>query len=294
MWVAGGHAPVDGVLVVDPVFLRSLLRATGPVTVDGQAYTTDNIVAFLLNGQYAGITDFAKGSSYDIRKNYLSQVTATILDKVNGPGVQVADLVKGVRAAAQGRHLLAWSSKPAQQAAWEASSVDGAITADSLLVSVINRSAVKLDWFLAMSGSVSLTSQGGSTAVTVDVDLRNTSPDRGSPYVLGPNPLVDIGRPVAEAEYVGVLAVTIPGAATDVHLEGADLLASSGPDGPTQVAQAMVDVPRGAEAHYTLTFTLPGEHASLRMEPTARFPVPHWTLGGAQSADGQGHTLTAP
>src|SRR5207302_11444582 len=44
MWQAIGKPAVDGVLLVDPVALKPVLAATGPVTVDGASVTADNVV----------------------------------------------------------------------------------------------------------------------------------------------------------------------------------------------------------------------------------------------------------
>ncbi len=45
--------PVDGVISVDPLALARVMRATGPVTVDGHELTSENVVSFLLSDAYA-------------------------------------------------------------------------------------------------------------------------------------------------------------------------------------------------------------------------------------------------
>ena len=52
MWEAAGREPIDGVLVVDPVGLAAVVRATGPVRVGDRTFTADQVAPELLHDQY--------------------------------------------------------------------------------------------------------------------------------------------------------------------------------------------------------------------------------------------------
>jgi len=292
MWEAAGHDPVDGVLAVDPGFLAAALSVTGPVELEGEVFDADSIVDFLLNGQYRDVLDFDEGSRYVVRKDHLSRVTAAVLATVDQRDLDVVATVDAMRDAAQARHILAWSSVPEQQAAFEAAGIDGELQPDSLLLSLVNRSGNKLDWYLNTGAVLSMEERGGDTEVTVDVRIRNEARLDDSPYVIGPNPRVE--PPLEKARYRGILAVSLPGAARDVRLEGAELLQTSGPDGPSWVAMAMVEIPHQELVHYRLRFTLPGAGASVRVEPTGRLPAVRWTIDGHVVTDGRAHTVRTP
>src|SRR5688500_14883672 len=60
MWAATGGPPVDGVLALDPVAVRAVLRATGPVRVADREITADNVLDLLLHDQYAAINSQAE------------------------------------------------------------------------------------------------------------------------------------------------------------------------------------------------------------------------------------------
>ncbi|HEX2117750.1 MAG TPA: DUF4012 domain-containing protein, partial [Acidimicrobiales bacterium] len=57
MWEAGGGGPVDGVLAVDPLALRAILVAVGPVEVEGRTVGADDVVDRLLHEQYLQFAD---------------------------------------------------------------------------------------------------------------------------------------------------------------------------------------------------------------------------------------------
>ena len=52
LWEQTGNKPIDGVIMIDPLALSSMLEATGPVQVDGVPFslTSTNDVPFLTDG----------------------------------------------------------------------------------------------------------------------------------------------------------------------------------------------------------------------------------------------------
>lgn len=272
MWAeTPGGGPVDGVISLDVDGVRSLLKVVGPVEVDGVTYDERTVRRLLLNAQY-------RGADQEERLDSLSAVAREVFARIEAGGWDVGDLATELVAAAGGRHLMVWSADEVQQQAWEAASADGHLDDDSLAVSVLNRGANKLDWFLDAATVVATEpAAGGGTDVTVTVSLRNTTPDGQPKYVAGPN--ID---GLAEGEYTGVVVVNAPGAAEGLEITGGEYQTLDGPDGPTRAVGVYLRLPRGEAAQVVVTFTLPSGTDSMRIEPSARVQAMRWTLGGRE------------
>lgn len=271
MWAKATGQTLDGVLAVDVLALEALLRATGPVEVDGETIGADTVVADLLHDQYVGL-----GGDYDAaqaeRRARLGEVARAALEALERPEVDVARLGEELAAAARGRHLMAWSPISGIQQAWEAMGVDGRVDADDLLVAVVNRGGNKLDQYLEVSGDIRVEPGPDSTAVSVEMTLENTVTAGEPPYILGPTPPVE----AAPGTYVGLVAATLPGAAGSGRFEGVGPLAVAGADGPTRVVAAPVEVPLGEKRDLTLSFELPAGPGSFDVVPSARTPAISW------------------
>ncbi len=271
MWqdVPGG-GPVDGVVALDVDALRGLLAVVGPVEVGGVRYTAQSVRQQLLHAQYLRF-----GRDQAARTDQVGQVARAVFDRIQQSRWEVEDMATALVDAAVGRHLLLWSSDRTEQAAWEHASVDGRLQDRSLAVSVVSRSANKLDWFVGASVTVEArTAPGGATTVRARITLDNRTPPGEPRYVAGPN-----AEGLAEGEYAGIVVVNAPGAATAVNLTGGQFETLAGTDGPTQVVGRYVRVARGARAVLELTFRLPAGVRSLVLEPTARVKPTEWRFG---------------
>jgi hypothetical protein len=277
MWVAAGNKPVDGVLAIDPVGLQALLSATGPVTVDGRGIDAGNVVGELLHDQYVRYASRARSD----RREELGQIARAAFEALDTSSVP--NLAKAMTAAADGRHFMAWSSKPVQQAGWQALGVDGALRPDSLLLSVLNRGGNKLDQFLAVAGDLSFAPKGADTEVTLKVTLTNNTPLSGEPpYIAGEDPNAGVPQNV----YLGILSVNVPGHAFDLRIDDASTFTVAGADGPTRVVGLQLRVDHQKSRTAVVRFTLPGDHGRLRVEPSARVPAITWTGPGGTWPDG--------
>lgn len=291
MWAAAGFGVVDGVLAIDPTALQAILAATGPVEVAGATVAAEGVVELLTHGQYAGLTGFEPQAD---RREMLGSIAAAAMNALQGPGSDLAVLAEGLAAAAQGRHLLAWSARPAEARGWTAAGLDGRLGRDSLALAVLNRGGNKLDRFLEVDAALALTpappvGRGAPVATdfTVTIHLSNRVPTGESVYVAGPHP--DSGEP--GGYYVGLVSVNVPGAARSLRVEGFPTLAAFGPDGPTIVAAVPVTLAPGGETVIRVRFTVPGRNGQLRVEPSARVPGVRWTGPGEAWTDDRGHTV---
>jgi hypothetical protein len=277
MWVAAGNRPVDGVLAIDPVGLQAVLSATGPVTVDGRGIDAGNVVEELLHGQYVRYASRPRSD----RREELGDIARAAFEALDTSSVP--NLAKAMTAAADGRHFMAWSSKPVQQAGWQVLGVDGSLRADSLLVSILNRAGNKLDQFLQVAADLSFAPKGIDTEVTLKVTLTNATPLKGEPaYVAGEDPNAGVPQNV----YLGILSVNVPGQAYGLRIDDSDTYAVAGTDGPTRVVGLQLRVDHQKSRTAVVRFTLPGDHGRVRVEPSARVPAITWTGPGGTWPDG--------
>ena len=285
MWEAAGGGRVDGVLAVDPVALRAVLAAVGSVDVEGRTIGADVVVDRILHDQYV---EHAADPRQDARREDLGLIAGEVMRALDSRDWKADRLGRELAAASRGRHLLAWSSRAAEQEGWQAAGIDGSLRDDSVMVAVLNRGGNKLDRFLRVRAELDLRREGSGTEGTLRLTLRNETPAGEPPYVAGPHPSSGVG----EGEYVGLVAVSLPAASQGARIEGTSNLAVAGADGPTRVVAAPMRVARGEEVTVVVRFGLPSEGGSLRVEPTARVPGVAWSGGGQEWHDGSAHTLT--
>jgi len=282
MWSAAGRAPVDGVVVLDPVALRAILQATGPVTANGRSVDADNVIPELLHDQYVRFND------PDPRQRHeeLSVIATEAVDALQSGAWSPSRLASGLADAGRGRHVLAWSTRPEEEAAWTAAGIGGSLRPDSLAVSVLNRGANKLDQYLHVKTNLRFERSGGHTTGVLRVTVSNTSPSGDPQYIAGPNP--GVGG-LKEGEYLGIVAVNLPGPASNGRIDGVNQLVVAGADGPTRVVGTFVQLARGEQKTVVVRFELPVAHGALHVEPAARVPAmewsaedQHWTDSGAR------------
>jgi len=279
MWQTRTGEVVDGVLVVDPLTLRALLAADGPVDAGGIILDANNVLPYVFLDQYRAAPDLDADQA--ARRDQLGAVARAAIDAFEAGEWDPPTLVDELAPAGRGRHVLAWSSDPVEQDAWEATGISGELTDESLLVSLMNTGGNKLDQFLTVNGTIGVSTSSGGTDVNVRLELANNAPVGEPAYVVGPFP----GTGLGEGVYRGILAVDVPGAATGVTIEGGLGQAAAGPDGPARVIATTVQLGRGETREVTVSFRLPGGVGELRVEPSAREPAIEWRAGDQRWVD---------
>ena len=286
MWAGRTGEPVDGVLALDVAALRAVLAATGPVTVGDVVVTEETVVDHLLERQYEGL-DFSV-EQQAARREQLGRIAGAALEAVQRGSYDAGRLTAELAFAGRGRHLLAWSTDAAEQAGWEAVGISGSMKPTSLALSVLNRGGNKLDRHLSVQGQLAFLVSHDSTDVAVTARLRNEAPDGQSVYVAGPHP--DSGA--RAGDYLGILVVNVPGEATEVVVDGAPPLLTSGSDGPTRMVATRVVLARGEERTFTVRFRLPSTHGSVLVMPSARVPGIMWRDGTTEWRDDAARLVT--
>jgi hypothetical protein len=266
MWVARGGEPVDGVLAVDALALQALLGAIGPVEVDGEEVSADNVVPLLVHDQY--VTD-----DQEERRELLSDVAEAVVNQFDKSSPDLTSLADGLRNAASGRHLLLWSATPSLQRVWADVGVGGTVGEDDLYLAVNNDGQNKLDQFLPVEGEITTRAVDDGTEVTIRVTLFNDTPAEGEPaYITGEEPSPE--KPAGT--YEGILSLNLPAAARLIDVES---YAPAGPDGVSQVAARAIRVPLGEEHTEEVRFVMPDGFDSLVVSPSARYPGVSWRYG---------------
>jgi hypothetical protein len=279
MWEAGGRPPVDGVLALDVEALAAVLRVVGPVEVDGTELDADAAVRELVHDQYVGV-------SYEddqrARRDRLGTFARAVVDRLDRRSPDPAELAEALANAARARHVLAWGNSTAQRRAWEAAGVSGQLRPDSLLVSVLNMGGNKLDQFVDVDATLASEREADATDVRLRLRLRNRTPAEEPVYIAGPHP----GIGGAAGTYRGIVAFSLPGAASGVEVDGGDRVVALGRDGPTLVIATDVVIAARDELVVTVRFRLPAPFERLRVEPSARLAPIDWRAGDHSWSDG--------
>jgi hypothetical protein len=283
MWHASDQEQIDGILVIDPVALSALVRATGPIDVDGERLTADDVVPTLLHRQY--LASGAAASDQSDRRNKLGAIAQAVFKSLDDGGWSPTTLARELAGAVAGRHILAWSADPAEMRGWEAAGLAGDLDDDSLLVSVLNRGGNKLDWFLTTDARLTTAAARTRTEVTLTLTFRNNTPPGLPQYLAGP----PAGQRWARGTYVGLVAVDVPGWATDVRIAGVEKPPVAGRDGQAQVITTELILPAGESRDVVVSFRGP-RRARLTVEPSARVPGITWHYGARSWQDSRRRT----
>jgi len=288
MWQWRTGERLDGVLALDPVAVQALLTTTGPLDVDGQTVSADTVLGDVFLDQYLSLT--GDDVSQNARRERLGAIARASVEALDVGTWDVVTLIDSLRSVGAGRHVLAWSDDPIQERGWDGIGIDGKLSADSVLLAVLNRGGNKLDQFLGVSARLELKpgrSDSDPTSVTIRALLSNRTPPDLPPYVAGPFP----GREYATGTYVGIFSIDVPGFARRITIDDGAPLVAAGSDGPARVAATDVTLAPGAQRELVVRFTLPGGIRSLRIEPTARVPAVEWSDGTEGWSDGDEHTV---
>ncbi len=286
MWQAATGQHVDGVMTLDVSAIKDLIEASGPIRMpNGSSLGANQVIQFLLHDQYSGLQSASQvGQIQGAREDLLGYLANTAFNQLQGSSVNLSNLSASLADSTTGRHIMLWSSDPTSEAAWTETGSGGATNGTSILASVINRGGNKLDQYLGESESLTISNPGGTvgtdglpTAKLV-VNLRNETPPGQGGYVAGPYP----GLGTSYGEYVGYLALYIPGIASQVRVPNTASVTTEGKDGPSHLIAIPIDLLPGQSKSFETTFRLPYEHGSFHVVPSGRIPSDIWQFRGKQ------------
>jgi hypothetical protein len=263
--------PVGGVIAIDVDGLRSLLRAVGPVEVDGVRYSADTVRGELLRDQYRRFS-----GDQAARRDQLGSVARAVFAEIEAGRWELASLATELSDAVAGRHLMIWSSDEQLASVWRDLDADGHLQDRSVSVALVNRSATKLDSWIESTVAIERgePAEDGRRPLTVQATFVNTAPAEGPSYLVGPNV-----EGLRAGDHRALALVNLPAGSQDVVMRGARVFLEGG-DGPTVVVGGELDIARGATVTVTVTASLPPEVETLVLEPTARIPRTDWEVDG--------------
>ncbi|MDQ3983394.1 MAG: DUF4012 domain-containing protein [Actinomycetota bacterium] len=174
---------LDGVFAMDPLALQELLRATGPLGVEGspEPVTADNVADLLMHDSFLEYPDPVA------QNRYLEGLVRQFWSALQSGDVDGAQLGRAVVDAVRTHHLKMYSRVEADRAALRALEADGDYTRFGPNLQMVfhnNFAANKIDYFLQreVETTVTLTQEGEARVETV-LTLDNAAPD-GPPSVL--------------------------------------------------------------------------------------------------------------
>jgi hypothetical protein len=267
--------PVDGVLAVDTVTLRLLLEVIGPVEVDGVRFTADNVEQRLLNESYLRVEPTLEDRA--VRQEEQGRVATAIFEALKTRDVSLAALSTTLRAAASGRHLLAYADDEAVQEMFDELGATGALHPASFMATVQNIAADKLDWYIDPSVTVRAVPTTGKGAWQVRVAVRIPNPEREG----------DTGS--VESHYGNgvhraLVALYLPQAASDIRVVGREV-SEAGADPPLWMVGTRVFVEEGDEEIVAVEFELPIDHPGMILVPSARVRPVEVSVNGVMTDD---------
>ena len=269
---------VDGVLVVDTVTLRHLLSVIGPVEVGGFEFTAANVEQRLLNENYLRFDRSADDRG--VRHDEQGEVATEIFEALTSRDVSLGAVSVALRDAAAGRHLLAYAEDDVVQEVFADITATGELYPPSLMVTVQNISADKLDWYIDPTVTIRAVPVTGSgewnVRLTVEV----------------PNPVRPGDTPGVESYIEGyddgvhraLVALYLPEAASDIR--SLDLeFTEAGADPPLWMVAKRIFIDEGETKRVAVEFTLPPEHAGVVLMPSARVRPMAVTVNGYETDD---------
>jgi hypothetical protein len=189
----------------------------------------------------------------------------------------VFGLIRALRGAVEGRHLMMWSASKDEQRAWDAMGAAGVPSPDGIQIGTSTLLS-KLDHKLEFTVTGSQREEGDGRTVQLSIAMHNTATGQEPSYLFASPEAV--GR--APATYAGFLMVDLPGTATDVAIDGPPNV--NGPDGRQTQVSTFVEVPAGETRTTRVRFHLPAD-AKVVVEPSARIPAMQWKLGSKTKND---------
>ena len=300
MWSKLGNGQAQGAMAVDIAALTRLLKVVGPVQItqpDGEVVelTSGNVTRYLMIQQYKNMSRDSDATGREERRSHLGEVAKAVFESFNSSDLGLEELIDALVDVGRGRHLMAWSPDPVQQAAWVELGLAGQVPENGVLFALINRGANKLDQFIDVKATMSVSTVSGSSGsgssgsgassdglrhVAIDFTMTNTTPDGLPSYMTGGDPRTGVGP----GDYTGYLSLNIPSGAGNPVIEGADLLAFP-IDGDTRVMIAKVTISRGQSLNLSVGFDLPTGWDAIDVQPSARIPASKWSFGNQEWTD---------
>ncbi len=190
---------IDGLIVIDPVFIQKMMEITGDVTLEnGTVLTAQNTAKYMLNTIYKEIPE-------DQQDAYFNYIAKTVMDDAfsNLSAGQLMRVVRIIGELAENRHFYAYTFHEDEvqyfQGAGLAKTIPNSESEPEVGIYLNEQNPSKLGWYIERKGEVTQTS---TTTYHVKYTLTNTltseEMDACTDYILGGTQKGVGGKPVAE------------------------------------------------------------------------------------------------
>lgn len=200
-WGAGQN--LDGVLMVDPVFLQKMVAINGQVTLsDGRVLTGDNTAEFLLNTVY-------KEYPVSMQDQYFTEVATQSISAMfsNINLTKLTQVGQAMSSLAQGRHFSMYSFDEATEASLKSAGFTASTPDDEanpkIGVYITEQNPSKMDWYVHRTTKITRTTCNGDGSQTYHVQytlnntLTNTALATLPDYIAGGAQLPSLARGMA-------------------------------------------------------------------------------------------------
>lgn len=264
--------PVDGALALDPVALSYLLRATGPITVDGVELTAENAADELVSTVYARIPN---PPDQDV---FFQQVAAAVFSRLTDGVDDTGALLNGLRQGVEEGRIRLESSEASEQERIARFSIAGVLPREAtehpqLGVYLIDATGSKMSYYLRSAVRVRGAScvdgvQRLDVAVTLSSTLAPDAVNALPDYVAGDYEQIALNR--GEQLVAIRLYAPVGGAITEVAQDdGSPQKARPVDDQGRPVSSAFVVVPPGGSTTVTWrVLTGAGQTADPQLQVT--------------------------
>jgi len=201
LWKLQHKEALDGVITFDPLVLRQILVATGPITVEGEEITAANVAQKTMSDAYIRYS-----SDNAARKQHLVLIIDGVLSRLQNGKVSGKDLINGLASSVSENRILFYSSHKSEQNQIALSSISGSLSTNNdnqYRVVVNNIAGNKMDYYLVRQMTLTALTCGEKRTTKVDVVLQNTArPDLVLPaYVNG---RLDLKKPNGDGNSTSV------------------------------------------------------------------------------------------
>lgn len=281
MYRAEAREPVDGVLAMDPIVLETMMRATGPITVEGpqgdrSSIAAGQVVDLLLRDAYLEFEDPAD------QDRFLISLVNAFWSKIQAGDFDPARLGAALGEAVRSQHLKSFAAEPQAQALLSELGASGDYPVDDGMVQLVfhnNYGVNKVDYFLRRSIDTRIElGEDGTARVTTAVELENRAPDGPPSFLLGLGP---DGVPPGTNRMLLSYLLPQGAAITSLDVGGAPRTPLLYQDDRNPVGWFLLDLPPGGSETATLTYEVPNAVSSGRFSLTL---VPQATINTEQAA----------
>jgi hypothetical protein len=204
LWKNQFNQELDGVLTFDPAALSYLLKATGPIVVNGEIIDSENVVRVTLSDVYKKYV-----TNNDSRKRFLIDIIKSVSKKIEDKEFSVTELAKQMIEPLNQHRILFYSTKVNEQEILEDSKISGAVSAEldnQYRLVIQNTSGNKMDYYLARDLKIKALTCGPKSQTRVTFTLTNTAlaTEKLPAYVVG---RLDLNKPSGLANSYGTRAI---------------------------------------------------------------------------------------